>query len=208
MGNNSNIRYRGSSQRTLNTTEQPPATSNGSSTTRTYVDSQGFNVIEYHSPTADIIIRYNDTDMSYIYNSQIRYNGPIPPLPEYNFDYLFEDFDKQMESFDKQMEDFDERMKEFDRRVQAWNDETNARIASMNKDYNYTYSRRYTSRTNSQNPQYSQSTYQKIEKKGGCFSGCFGCLVSLIIFIVIAGLIFYGLAWVGESLIDLLSGLF
>lgn len=183
---------------------------------RTYVDANGFNVIEYQTPTTHLILRYNDADMVFIHNSQIRYSGPI------KHDIIDNELAKLDTTlgrgFDDDFFDFEQRIKEFDRDVDKWNQNFDKLINefptfsstprlenSSHKNPNqYQWSYSYSKSTSNTSPYHGSVHNNRDNEK----SGCLGCFLWAILSFVIFCLILYGMGALGGAIWDFFSELF
>ncbi len=170
-----------------------------------YVDDNGFSVIEYKTPTTHLILRYNDTQMIYIMNSEIRYSGPIRndildkkleeldiKLSKLNtsFDGTFYDFDKMLDDFDKDLDVWDHY---FDKLIEDFPTFSSGSSVSI-----------------SQNSSSGTGTYKRSvrTKRSSGSSGCLGCFLWTILIFVIFCLVLYGMGALGRTIFDFLAGIF
>lgn len=148
---------------------------------RDYVDSEGYNVIEAYSPDTHIKIRYNESKnyMEYKYNFHTEYSGPI--------DKSF--LNGELNAFEQSLIDFDADFAKFD----EWNRRFDKIIEEM-PTFPSTY-------------QTYSSNYNNAVKRNQN-SGCLGCLVITIAFIIAICLILYGMVFLGGWIIDFITKIF
>lgn len=186
---------------------------------KTYVDANGFNVIEYQTQTSHLILRYNDTTMIYTHNSQVRYSGPIQhdildkKLKELDIETAKLDsaFDN---IFDDSSFDFDKRLELFDRDFDKWNESldkllndfptfsSTPRLETTNCGNNNQNSSKH---TRSQNYYYQKNIHRKRSNES---NGCLGCFLWTILIFVIVCLIFYGMGALGGAIFDFFANIF
>lgn len=164
-------------------------------TTNSYVDEDGYNVIEYKSPSTSLVLKYNDTHMIYSYNSEIRYDGPIDTS---FFDAGLASFDKDLFDFNKSYEEMQRELDEWDKKFDKWMNEM-----PSYPTLGYTTSNQYHSTIQTPRPHYNRR-YRQRTYTGGCGS----CLFVTVIIFVVACLVLYGMGVLGGNIIDFIRGLF
>ena len=106
------------------------STSQQGYTSRTYVDCNGFKVIEYKGSGYSMILKYKPDYVEYTYNRKIIYNGPCDAtfftagLIDPN-GLLF--FDKSMKELDAQLAEWDRRFNDWEKSFEL----SNADIAEL-----------------------------------------------------------------------------
>lgn len=171
----------------LSTTTQRQQTPLSKPQVREY-DKDGYHVIESTTPTSRMVIKYNDKEMSYTYNSQVKYSGP------YSKDFI----DSMARTMSYGYGNADKILDDFLSDSDIFFDEFYPRYPR-----NYIGSESYYSDGNS--PRRTSYVYHERHTKS---SGCCGCFLWAIVLLAVLCLVMYGMSEIGESIIDFFKNLF
>ncbi len=166
------------------------STSQQGYTSRTYVDCNGFKVIEYKGSGYSMILKYKPDYVEYTYNRKIIYNGPCDAtfftagLIDPN-GLLF--FDKSMKELDAQLAEWDRRFNDWEKSFELSNADIAELMHSLNTSYKY------------RAPHYTAKNKEKDRSIGCCCFG--GCLIYLIILVAFL----YGAGWIIGQAFDLIA---
>lgn len=165
---------------------QPPVAHPQGQETKVY-DKDGYHYIEKITPNSHVIIKYNDTSITYTYSSGFQYTCP------YSRELLnaFANTSSyELGSIEKLFDDIDDMMDEIDHGL--FGDSS-----TIYSDDPFYHKHRPTSRV-----------IRKEERSSSSSTGCCGCLLWALVFLAVLCLVMYGMSEIGESIIDFFKNLF
>lgn len=160
----------------------------------TYVDENGYTNIIYQSPDTKMVIRYKGDNMSYWYNSELRYSGKYSKNLVESLTYQTE------QQFDSSMKQLDDSLARLDREIDKLDHIDSISLFS-------TANQSSSSRSSSKSNNYTKTTSSNSSDLG-CLGCGFGCLISFIIITIGICVILHFMGWLGGAFVSFLRDFF
>ena len=164
---------------------------------KSYVDGNGFHVLDFTSPTVQMTIKRSNSWATYINNGKVVYDGTYNPNEQEKvWEEMNQEFNLTKQKWDEEFriaqEQWDKEMKEFSE--------------TINKEMNFDPLSVSFSKTFDSGFQDSKNTsYSVTSKSNGC---CLTTIVGCIFWLLILCLIIYGMGIFGGEIVEFFKNLF